>query len=218
MKVTRIHHELHTVTRFWYLRVAISMTVTGINVAHNFDLTTATSYSMIQITVSMTVTWIHHVSEYELHTATRFWHLCVAILMTVAGIRAAHDFWWQSQRFVLHTIVARRGQWSKPVQRHKVLCANCAETTRMLITVKIPSMCQLAVSITVTWIHHALKHEVRTVTRFWHLLAAITGIRAARNFDLMTVACYTVIQPSASMTITWIHHTLKYEPNTVTRF
>ncbi len=51
--------------------------------------------------------------------------------------------------------------------------------------------------MTVTWIHHVLKYDLHTVTRFRHLLAAIfmtvTGIRVALDLDLATVTIYSIL-------------------------
>ncbi len=56
LTLTWIHHvlnyELHTATRFRNLLVAILMTVKGIRVALDLDLTTARSFSMTLLTVS----------------------------------------------------------------------------------------------------------------------------------------------------------------------
>ncbi len=41
-----IKYEQHTITTFWYLHSAIMMTVTGIRVAHDFDLKALTSFAM----------------------------------------------------------------------------------------------------------------------------------------------------------------------------
>ena len=67
-----------------------------------------------------------------------------------------------------------------------------------LMTVAILSKKQLTVSMTVTWIHHALKYTLHTPTRLWHLFAAIlmtvAGIRVAHNFDSTTITSCSLIQ------------------------
>ena len=63
------------------------MTVTGIRVALDLDLTTVTSFSMIQLTDSMTVTGIDQELKDNVHSVTSCWRIRPAILITVTGIR-----------------------------------------------------------------------------------------------------------------------------------
>ena len=82
-------------------------------------------------------------------------------------------------------------------------------------------MIQPTVSVTITWIHHPLKYELHTTTRFCHLLVAIlmavTKIRVALDLDLTTVISCSMTQLTVSMTVTGIDQELKDNVHTVTQ-
>ena len=63
------------------------MTVTGIRVALDLDLTTVTGFSMTLLTVWMTVTGIDQELKDNVHKVTSSWSVRPAILLTVTGIR-----------------------------------------------------------------------------------------------------------------------------------